>query len=109
MRTQCGTPVRRRHAPEQVAGILAEYERGPATQREIADRHGVSVGTIQNWLRRRERQVSASGNGWIEVVAEEAAAAGAYRIELPNGRTLVLGVGWRAGEVRELVGLLCPS
>lgn len=106
MRSPSNTPVRRRHSPEQIDQILAEYERGSATQREVAARYAVNVGTIQNWLRRRRRPAPASGDGWIEVVAEEPAAAGVYRIELPHGRTLVLGAGWRPGEVRELVGVL---
>lgn len=106
MRSPSTPPLRRRHSPEQVARILTEYERGSATQREIAARHGLSVSTLQNWLRRQDGRVPAPAPGWIEVVAEEPAATGVYRIELPHGRTLVLGAGWRPGEVRELVGVL---
>ena len=32
--------------------LATEYEAGACTQRELAQRHGVCVGTIRNWLKR---------------------------------------------------------
>jgi transposase-like protein len=80
------------------------------TQRQLAAQHGISPGTLQNWLRRdREQSGSAPSHGWLEVVAEAPSPAEAYRIELPRGRALVLGPRWRAAEVRELLSLLTES
>lgn len=87
--------------------IVAEYQDGSSTQREIAERHGIGVGTLRNWLRRSEASGSSSSEQpWIEVIAEAPTSSGTYRIELPQGRALVLGTRWRLEEVRQLVGLL---
>ena len=107
MRTPSTALVRRRHSREEIARIVADYERGEGTQREIAARHGVCPGTLQNWLRRqRSSGERESGEQWVEVVADVDEPVGAYRIEVSRGRALVLGPGWRAAEVRELVALL---
>jgi transposase-like protein len=104
----CDTNQRRRHSPREIERIVAQYREGTHTQREIAERHGICVGTLRNWLER------AAGNApkevernWIEVIAEAPARSATYRIELPGARTLVLGAGWCRDEVRELVNLLC--
>lgn len=53
--------------------IVSEYQDGSNTQREIAERHGIGVGTLRNWLRRSEASGSScSEQPWIEVVAEAA-------------------------------------
>lgn len=90
--------------------IVAEYREGTSTQREVAKRHGICVGTLGNWLRRDRRpSTGAANHGWLEVVAEAPATAESYRIEVPRGRALVLGPGWRTTEVRQLLGLLTES
>lgn len=86
---------------------MADYERGMENQREIATRHGISPGTLQNWLRRqRSSSKRESDDPWIEVVAETPTPAAAYWIEFPGGRALVLGNGWRPNAVLELLSLL---
>ncbi len=100
-------PVRRRHSREEIDRIVAAYERGEGTQREIAARHGVSPGTFQNWLRRhRQPRGEKVGVDWVEVVPDLGEPNGRYRIEIGPSRVLVLGPGWRPAEVRELVALL---
>ena len=84
-----------------------EYQGGSLTQREMAARHGISVGTLQNWLRQqRSGKPERSGPGWIEVIPESPTAKDIYRLEFPGGQVLVLGPGWRPEEVRALVGIL---
>jgi len=100
-------PPRRRHSPDGIERILSEYRDGTSTQREVAERHGICVGTLRNWLRQdRKQSTSPPSHGWLEVIAEAPSPAESYRIELPRGRVLVLGPRWRAGEVRELLSLL---
>jgi len=100
-------PRRRRHSPDVIERIVAEYRGGTSTQREVAERHGICVATLQNWLRKAESLGSRDGDPrWIEVIAEAPASSGSYRIELPRGRALVLGARWRPEEVRQLVSLL---
>lgn len=95
--------TRRHRSPEEIEEILALYRRGGVTQRELAERHGVCLGTIQNWLRRRFPSASDGKPGWIELIPDATKPARAYRIEFRGGLTLALGPGWRAAEVRELV------
>ena len=98
---------RPRRAPEEVQRILSEYRQGTLTQREVAEANGISVGTLQNWLRRDSVGAGRPGGDWIEVVAAPVrSSAGTYRLEHPCGCTLVLGAGWRTEEVRELLNLL---
>lgn len=97
-----GAPKRRRHSKDEVARIVAEYQRGTLTQREVAEHHGVCIATIQNWLR-RVQPAEPEANGWIEIVPSPPRSTNSYRIELPNGRVLVLGTGWQAPQVRELI------
>ena len=86
---------------------MAEYREGTGTQREVAERHGICVATLQNWLRKSASCGSREADQpWIEVIAEAPASSGSYRIELPRGRALVLGARWLPEEVRQLVSLL---
>lgn len=98
--------TRRHRSPEEIEKILALYSRGGVTQRELAVRHGVCLGTIQNWLRRRSRPTSDEKSGWVELIPNASKPASTYRIEFPGGMALALGPGWRAAEVRELVGVI---
>lgn len=100
------SPSRRRRSPGEIEEILAIYHQGGVTQRELAERHGVCSGTIQNWLRRKSVPLEDSKAGWVELIPEAARPGDSYRIEFPGGPTLVLGPGWRAADVRELVQAL---
>ncbi len=97
---------RRRRSSAEIEEILAEYRRGGVTQRELAERHGVCPGTIQNWLRHRSGPPNEGKAGWIEMIPEATKPAATYRIEFPGGPTLVLGPGWRSTEVRQLVQIV---
>jgi transcriptional regulator with XRE-family HTH domain len=99
-------PTRRRRSPVEIEEILAAYHHGGVTQRELAERHGVCVGTLQNWLRRSSASPDAGKAAWVELIPEATKPGGAYRIEFPGGPTLVLGPGWRAADVRELIQVL---
>lgn len=100
------TTRRRRHTQEEIAAIVARYRRGEATQQDLARHHGICVGTLQNWLRKHAPRSSASEDHWIELIPEVPKGGSSYRIEFPGGPALVLGSGWQAAEVRELVQAL---
>lgn len=103
------TPPLVRHPQIDIEQITAEYQAGHCTQRELAERHGVSVGTIQNWLRRHRTGHPARTGGWVEILPTGPRTAGDYRIELPNGRVVVLAGDWKAGRVRELIEAVCAA
>ena len=100
-----GLAHRRRHGAAEIARIVRTYETGSVTQRQLATEHGISVGTLQNWLR-RHRKDHGTGGEWVEVVAGPPVAAGTYRIEFPKGPVLVLTEDWREERVRVLAQIL---
>ena len=96
-------PTRRRQTRTDIDRVVSEYQSGTLTQRELAQRHGVCVGTIQNWLKLHRQPAATRDNAWIEVVPEAPPSAGQYRIEWQDGRALILREDWQAGRVRELI------
>lgn len=102
-------PDRRQHSQIDIDRIVSEYSDGACTQRELARRHGVCVGTIQNWLRRHRAGRAAQPSGWVEVIPERPDAVERYRIELPHGRTVVLAANWQPDRVRELIQAVCAA
>ena len=107
VKTDPSRSPRRRSSESSILEVVRAYERGTVTQRELALRHGVCVGTIRNWLRRGERGPSPSAEPWIELIPEARVPSPAgYRIECPGGHVLVLSSGWEAARVRELLQAL---
>ena len=100
-----GLTRRRRHGAAEIARIVRTYQAGSVTQRQLATEHGISVGTLQNWLR-RHRTDHGTGGEWVEVMAGPPVAAGRYRIEFPKGAVLVLTEDWREERVRVLAQIL---
>ena len=100
-----GLTRRRRHGAAEIARIVRTYQAGSVTQRQLATEHGISVGTLQNWLRRHRTDQGTEGE-WVEVVAGPPVAAGRYRIEFPKGAVLVLTEDWREERVRVLAQIL---
>ena len=109
MKEQSLAPDRRQHSQIDIDRIVSEYGDGACTQRELARRHGVCVGTIQNWLRRHRAGPPAQPSGWVEVIPDRPHAAGHYRIELPTGRIVVLPADWHPDRVRKLIQAVCAA
>lgn len=107
--TDSATRHGRRHTQEEIKAIVARYRRGEATQRDLAGHHGICVGTLQNWLRKHVPRSGASETDWIELIPDAPKGGSPYRIEFPGGPALVLGSGWQAAEVRELVQALAAK
>ena len=99
---QKSSTVRKRLTPAQREEILGAYRRSGLPQRDFALRAGISVSTLQLWLRK------ASTRSFIPVPNLLAAAAPAamYRLHLGGGMCLEMGLGFRCEEVAALLGLL---
>ena len=110
MNTAISTATRRRrHTQQEIEAIVARYQRGEASQGDLARHHGICVATLQNWLRKHAPRSGAPEASWIELIPDGPKGGSPYRIELPGGPTLVLGSGWRSAEVRELVQALAAQ
>ena len=94
-----------RHSVAEVGRAVADYQRGDATQSDLARRYGVCAGTIRNWLRRSGVPDAADAPAFLELLPVSHGSRLPYRVELPNGRSLVLPHDWEAVRVRELIEL----
>ena len=94
-----------RHSVAEVGRAVADYQQGEATQSELARRYGVCIGTIRNWLRRSGGRGAANAPAFLELLPVSHGPRLPYRVELPNGRSLVLPPDWEAVRVRELIEL----
>lgn len=95
-----------RHSAAEIERAVSDYARGDGTQRAIALRYGVSTSTIRNWLRRTRPDAAPAAPAFVELVPSASACPIPYRIELSNGRSLVLPPDWESARVRELIQLL---
>ncbi len=79
---------------QEVRGILAQLERSGLTQREFAEREGISTSTLQYWLRRERLEREISGETALVAVTPTSPSTlvavgfiiecGDLRIEVPR-------------------------
>ena len=81
---------RRRRSVEEIEALCARFRESDLTQRQFAGEIGVSVGAVQQWLRRHRRPGLARVPRFVEAVTVHASAdSGGCRIELPSGIAVV--------------------
>ncbi len=98
---------RRRRTVEEIEEICARFRGLKMTQREFAEEVGVSVGSLQNWLRQTPQVPGAEVARFVEVTPRPVVSPSKFwRIELPCGVVLVCGdlpeTGYVAQLIREL-------
>ena len=106
-------PIQHR-SPEEIRELLSEYEGSGLTRQAFADRVGVCVWTIYNWLRKaRELKVPKAeellpAKRLVPVTIRSTASSPASPFELvtPRGLTLRIPVDFDAVALERLLGLL---
>jgi transcriptional regulator with XRE-family HTH domain len=100
--------VRKRRTQAQRELILQDYQDSQLTQAEFAERAGLSVSTLQLWLRKYSASTPPQSRAFIEVpnLLGQASTAPAYRIELGSGISLELSSGFKPEELALLLQLL---
>lgn len=96
----------RRWSAEDARAVLAELEGSGLSADEFAARTGLDPKRLYRW-RRRLREAERSL--FVEVTAKPTSApvrAGVFVVELGNGRTVRVPVGFDAAELRRLVEAL---
>jgi hypothetical protein len=78
------------------------------TQREFAGQAGLSVSTLQAWLRKAPASLPEDGPAFVAVpnLLPAPPAAPAYRLQWPGGLSLEIGSGFSAPELGALLQLL---
>lgn len=94
---------RRRRSVEEIEALCARFRESDLTQRQFAEEIGVSVGAVQQWLRRHRRAGLARVPRLVEAVPVHGSPdSGECRIELPSGIAVVC----RALPSPEYIGAL---
>src|SRR5271156_4421068 len=104
---QDATHVRQHRTPAQRKKILEDYRQGQRTQKEYAAQAGISVSTLQAWLRKRPARASSAGPAFVAVPNLLSASSGpVYRLQWPGGLSLEVRSGFAAQELAALLQLL---
>ncbi len=98
--------VRKRLTPAQREKILNAYQRSELPQRDFALQAGISVSTLQLWL--RKAAASESSPAFIQVpnLLSSVAGPAMYRLHLGSGVMLDIGSGFGSEELAALLTLL---
>jgi transcriptional regulator with XRE-family HTH domain len=105
---QNSKPVRKHRTPGQREAILQDYQQSQLTQSEFAAKVGVSVSTLQAWLRRIPSHAAPITPAFLAVpnLLSAAPAPPAYRLQWPDGLSLEVRAGFVSGELAGLLQLL---
>src|SRR5271163_1649186 len=101
------THVRQHRTPAQRKKILEDYRPGQRTQKEYAAQAGLSVSTLQAWLRKRPARAVSADPAFVAVpnLLSASPAAPAYRLQWPGGLSLEVRSGFAAQELGALLQL----
>jgi len=105
---QNSTSVRKHRTPVQREELLQDYRQSQMTQKEFAAQAGLSVSTLQAWLRKRPARAAWAGPALVAVpnLLSASPAASAYRLQWPDGLSLEVRSGFSAQELAALLQLL---
>jgi transposase-like protein len=105
---QNSTLVRKHRTSAQRQSILQDYRRNQMTQKEFAAQAGISVSTLQAWLRKAPASPPAGGPVFVAVpnLLSAAPTAPAYRLQWPGGLSLEVRSGFSSPELGALLQLL---
>lgn len=104
-----GKAERRRHSPDEIVKRVAEYRRSGLSQGQYAERAGVKLSSLRNWLYRREqRPAKPGGLTAVEVTSAGQPMAGStVTVRWPNGVQAEVALGADVAAmvrmIRELV------
>ena len=95
--------IRKHRTAEEREKILKDYQSSGLTQREFASEVGISLSTLQLWLRK-----TVNREAFIQLpnVLTPAGQTAPYRLHLGDGRIMDIGWGFRPEELAALLPLL---
>jgi transposase-like protein len=102
------TPIRKHRTSAQRKQVLADYRRSGLTQQAFAARVGVSVSTLQLWLRQERGAPSVQATTFVPVpnLLAGAPAPAVYRLRLVGGAVLEIGSDYQPEQLEPLLHLL---
>jgi len=105
---QNSRPVRKHRTLGQREDILRNYRQSQLTQKEFATESGISVSTLQGWLRKIPPRAAPPGPAFLAVpnLLSAPPAPPAYRVQWPGGLSLEVRAGFDSEELAGLLQLL---
>src|SRR5208282_6019701 len=100
--------VRKHRTAAQREDILRDYRRSQLTQKGFATRAGLSVSTLQAWLRKAPGRPAWTGSAFVAVpnLLSASPVPPAYRLQWPGGLSLEGRAGFVSEELAALLQLL---
>ena len=108
MVSQSGPDLRCRFSPSERVRLLAAYHRSQLTQREFVARHGLSLATLNRWLRSEREGATVPGQesvAFAEVPLTQVLGTARWAAEIvrPDGRTVRLAHDAPSALVEQLL------
>ena len=103
---QTSPRVRKHRTPAQRKEILEAYRRSGLSQNQFAAQAGMSVSTLNVWLR-QDLAPPSPGAGFVQIpnLLPPAPVLAAYRVHLPSGVILEVREGFQTQELGSLLQL----
>ena len=99
-------PSRRcRRSPEEIAGILRDYDRSDLTQRAFVDSRGLSRASLTLWLRKAREGEKSESPRLVPVQLRDTGRA-AFELVVPGGATVRIPADFNEDALRRLLGVL---
>jgi transposase-like protein len=95
----------RRRTPAEIHQIIADLKASGLTHREFARRHGISLSTLQSWLRRPAGR-STSPSTELIPVGVVAGPGPVIEVELADGAVIRVGRGVSAADLQTVLEVL---
>lgn len=113
MDEQKGVTAQRRRTQAEIEQIVTEFEGSGLRRAEFCRRHGISLGTLNRYLKRIRGQSDGihaqAGLVPVELAGSESATefnCGALRLVLSRDRRIEVGAGFDALTLKRLINLL---
>ncbi|MGA9206536.1 MAG: hypothetical protein WB347_01970 [Terriglobales bacterium] len=106
--------VQRRRGPAEIEQLVAEFVQSGLRRSEFCRRHGMTLGTLNRYLKRMRGEGENGGTTGGLVAVELAGtrlavgreSGGGLAVVLGGGRRIEVGAGFDAPTLERLVGLL---
>jgi transposase len=108
--------VQRRWSRGEAEALVDAFEAGGLRRREFCVKHGVALGTLDFWRKRRRQERNTAASGLSRLVAVEVAgfsertriepAGSGLAVEISQGRRIEVSRGFDAATLERLLDVL---
>jgi hypothetical protein len=98
----------RRRSQAEAESLVRDFEQSGLSRKSFSSARGVAVHTLDYYRARcRRRRASAAGQGLLPVdLVSAPSLSGGLRVELGNGRRIIVEAGFDVSVLKQLVAAL---